>query len=157
MKKLSILALSATVAIAPAFAETTSHYTTPSVDTQTIVLPQTTVSATTPQADLSFAFDNVENLQATDMTLAEMQETEGAALPLAYMGGAALFGSMVNVNTYVRAVPQSQRTLGGYATAIGSGAVGGALTATPIGAMRAAFLGGGVAFAGSGVSVTMKK
>ena len=86
MKKLSILALSATVAIAPAFAETTSHYTTPSVDTQTIVLPQTTVSATTPQADLSFAFDNVENLQATDMTLAEMQETEGAVAPLVAYG-----------------------------------------------------------------------
>ena len=81
MKKLSILALSATVAITPAFAEMTVHYNTPSVDTQTVVLPQTTVSATTPQADLSFAFDNVENLQATDMTLAEMQETEGAALP----------------------------------------------------------------------------
>ena len=86
MKKLSILALSATVAIAPAFAETTSHYTTPSVDTQTIVLPQTTVSATTPQADLSFAFDNVENLQATDMTLAEMQETQGAVAPLVAYG-----------------------------------------------------------------------
>ena len=42
------------------------------------------------------------------MTTTEMQETQGAALPLAYMGGAALFGSMVNVNTYVRAVPQSQ-------------------------------------------------
>ena len=145
MKKLSILALSATVAITPAFAETTTHYNTPITE------------LSTKQADLSFAFDDVENLQATDMTLAEMQETQGAALPLAYMGGAALFGSMVNVNTYVRAVPQSQRTLGGYATAIGSGAVGGALTATPIGGMRAAFLGGGVALAGSGVSVTMKK
>lgn len=33
----------------------------------------------TQDTDLSFAFDNVENLQATDMTLAEMQETEGAA------------------------------------------------------------------------------
>lgn len=108
-------------------------------------------------ADLSFAFDDVENLQTKDMTATEMQETEGAALPLAYMGGAALFGSMMNVNTYVRAVPQSQRTLGGYATAIGSGAAGGALTATPIGGMRAAFLGGGVALGGSGVSVTMKK
>ena len=86
MKKLSILALSATVAIAPAFAETTSHYTTPSVDTQTIVLPQTTVSATTPQADLSFAFDNVENLQATDMTLAEMRETQGAVATLVAYG-----------------------------------------------------------------------
>ena len=86
MKKLSILALSATVAITPAFAETTSHYTTPSVDTQTIVLPQTSVSSTTPQADLSFAFDNVENLQATDMTLAEMQETQGAVAPLVAYG-----------------------------------------------------------------------
>ncbi|WP_029103025.1 hypothetical protein, partial [Moraxella caprae] len=67
MKKLSILALSATVAIAPAFAETTSHYTTPSVDTQTIVLPQTTVSTTTPQVDLSFAFGDAENLQTKEM------------------------------------------------------------------------------------------
>lgn len=122
-----------------------------------LLLSRIITKLSTKQADLSFAFDDVENLQATDMTLAEMQETQGAALPLAYMGGAALFGSMVNVNTYVRAVPQSQRTLGGYATAIGSGAVGGALTATPIGGMRAAFLGGGVALAGSGVSVTMKK
>ena len=160
MKKFSILALSATVAIAPAFAETGVNYNTPSVDVQPAIsfdVSQQPALPTTAQADLSFAFGDVENLQTTDMTLAEMQETEGAALPLAYMGGAALFGSMVNVNTYVRAVPQSQRTLGGYATAIGSGAVGGALTATPIGAMRAAFLGGGVALAGSGVSVTMKK
>ena len=95
-----------------------------------LLLSRIITKLSTKQADLSFAFDDVENLQATDMTLAEMQETQGAALPLAYMGGAALFGSMVNVNTYVRAVPQSQRTLGGYATAIGSGAVGGALTAT---------------------------
>ena len=33
------------------------------------------------QADLSFAFDDVENLQATDMTLVEMQETQGAFSP----------------------------------------------------------------------------
>ena len=143
MKKLSILALSAVMSIAPAFAEVNST--------------ATPAQTTTQEVDLSFAFDDIENLQVKEMTVAQMQETQGAALPLAYMGGAALFGSMVNVNTYVRAVPQSQRTLGGYATAIGSGAVGGALTATPIGGMRAAFLGGGVALAGSGVSVTMKK
>ncbi|AKG06895.1 hypothetical protein AAX05_00305 [Moraxella bovoculi] len=82
MKKFSILALSATVAITPAFAETTAHYNTPSVDAQTIVLPQTTVSATTPQADLSFAFDDAENLQTKEMTTTEMQETEGAVLPV---------------------------------------------------------------------------
>lgn len=86
MKKLSILALSATVAITPAFAEMTVHYNTPSVDAQTIVLPQTTVSTTTPQVDLSFAFDDVENLQATDMTATEMQETEGAIAPLVAVG-----------------------------------------------------------------------
>ena len=41
------------------------------------------------QADLSFAFDGTENLQATDMTLAEMQETQGAAGPWgAVIGGA---------------------------------------------------------------------
>lgn len=86
MKKFSILALSATVAIAPAFAETTTHYNTPSVDTQTVVLPQTTVSTTTPQVDLSFAFDDVENLQTKDMTATEMQETEGAVAPAVAYG-----------------------------------------------------------------------
>ena len=86
MKKFSILALSATVAITPAFAEMTVHYNTPSVDTQTVVLPQTTVSATTPQADLSFAFDDAENLQTKEMTTTEMQETEGAVAPLVAVG-----------------------------------------------------------------------
>ena len=45
MKKLSILALSATVAITPAYAETTSHYNIPSTE------------LSTQQADLSFTFD----------------------------------------------------------------------------------------------------
>ena len=94
LKKLSILALSATVAITPAFAET-----------QTVVLPQTTVSATTPQADLSFAFDDAENLQTKEMTLAEMQETEGAALPFAPLlllgsGGGAVGAWGNHYNSY---------------------------------------------------------
>lgn len=69
MKNLSILALtlSATVAIAPAFAETTSHYNISNPSNQ--------------QVDLSFAFDSTENLQVTAMTDKEMAETEGAALP----------------------------------------------------------------------------
>ena len=78
MKKLSILALSATVAITPAFAETDVNYNTPSTE----LTPVTELS--TQQADLSFAFDDAENLQATDMTLAEMQETQGAVAP--YVG-----------------------------------------------------------------------
>ncbi|VEG13221.1 hypothetical protein [Moraxella cuniculi] len=66
MKKLSILALSATFAITPAFAEMTTHYNTVS-----------------PQTDLSFAFDDSQNLQATAMTEQEMAETEGAWFPVA--------------------------------------------------------------------------
>ncbi|ANB90704.1 hypothetical protein MOVS_00305 [Moraxella ovis] len=73
MKKFSILALSATVAIAPAFAETGVNYNTPSVELST----QTT--------DLSFAFDDVENLQTVAMTDKEMAETEGVAGPWALL------------------------------------------------------------------------
>lgn len=80
MKKLSILALTATIAITPAFAEVNS-YATPSVIQSAVSLDDIDTPATTSQADLSFAFGDVENLQTTDMTLAEMQETEGAALP----------------------------------------------------------------------------
>lgn len=39
MKKLSILVLSATVAITPAYAETTSHYNIPSTELSTNYLP----------------------------------------------------------------------------------------------------------------------
>ena len=76
MKKLSILALSATVAITPAFAETTAHYNTPITE------------LSSQQADLSFAFDNVENLQAVVMTDKEMTETQGAVAP--WVAGAGL-------------------------------------------------------------------
>lgn len=41
---------------------------------------------------LSFAFDGVENLQATDMTLVEMQETQGAALP--FVAGVLVGGAI---------------------------------------------------------------
>lgn len=69
MKKFSILALTATVATAPAFAETTIHYNTPSTE------------LSTQTADLSFAFDDAENLQVVAMTDREMAETEGAVAP----------------------------------------------------------------------------
>ena len=85
MKKLSILALSlsATVAITPAFAETTTHYNTPSVTAQptTLDVVSQQVAPTATQADLSFAFDDVENVQALAMTDGEMAETQGAILP----------------------------------------------------------------------------
>lgn len=133
MKKFSILALSATVAITPAFAEMTSHYNTPSVE------------LSTQQADLSFAFDDVENLQVTDMTLAEMQETEGALLPaaapfvLGVVGGGA-FGAWSNhaSSYYKNGRPASVKsTL--YAT--GGGMVGGAYS--------------GVMLKGAGISTSL--
>ncbi|MDO4426758.1 MAG: hypothetical protein Q4B88_01370 [Moraxella sp.] len=139
MKNFSILALtlSATVAIAPAFAETTSHYNISNPSNQ--------------QADLSFAFDSTENLQATAMTDKEMAETEGAALPQ-YIAGAAVVGGFYNLGSYAHNVPANQRTLSGYATAFGSGAVGGAVAATPIGAIRAPIIGGGIVLSGGSIA-----
>ena len=82
MKNLSILALSATVAITPAYAEMISHYNT----SITELTPITELS--TKQADLSFAFDDAENLQAVVMTDKEMAETQGAVAP--WVAGAGL-------------------------------------------------------------------
>ncbi|WP_435931741.1 hypothetical protein ACSF86_00285 [Moraxella bovoculi] len=152
MKKLSILALTATVAIAPAFAETAVYQTIPSTTPSVELSTQPT-----QEADLSFAFDDIENLQATDMTLAEMQETEGAALPLAYMGGAASIGGVYNLGSYAHNVPQSRRTWRGYATAFGSGAVGRVISATPIGAIRAPVIGGRIVLGGSHYSNEIRK
>lgn len=78
MKKLSIVALSASLVVAPAFAEVNSY-----------TMPMEEMTQTT---DLSFAFDNVENLQVTDMTLAEMQETEGAWANFAIGAGIGAVG-----------------------------------------------------------------
>ena len=87
MKNLPILALSATVAITPAFAETTTHYNTPITE------------LSTKQADLSFAFDDVENLQAIVMTDKEMAETEGAfslaSINTSLVGRGALMGANI--------------------------------------------------------------
>ncbi|SPX86984.1 hypothetical protein [Moraxella ovis] len=81
VKKLSILALTATIATAPAFAETTVYQTipntTPSVELST---------QPTQEADLSFAFEDTQNLQAVAMTDSQMQETEGAVAPLVAIG-----------------------------------------------------------------------
>lgn len=149
MKKPPILALNATVATAPAFAETTVYQAVPSTTSSVELSTQTT--------DLSFAFDDVENLQAVVMPDSQMQETEGAALPLAYMGGAALIRGVYNLGSYAHNVPQSQRTWRGYATAFGSGAIGGAISATPIGAIRAPVIGGRIVLGGSHYSNKIRK
>ncbi|SPX86974.1 hypothetical protein [Moraxella ovis] len=88
MKKLSILALSATVATAPAFAETTVYQAVPST-TPSVELSTQPTQAT----DLSFAFDDTQNLQAVAMTDSQMQETEGAWIPNAIGGLAGMYGA----------------------------------------------------------------
>lgn len=59
-------------------------HNTPSVTAQpaTFDVISQQVAPTTTQADLSFAFDDAENLQTKEMTTTEMQETEGAVLPV---------------------------------------------------------------------------
>ena len=74
MKKFPILVLGATVAITPAYAETDVNYNTP------------VTKLSTQDTDLSFAFDDVENLQVKEMTVAQMQETQGAVAPLVAYG-----------------------------------------------------------------------
>ena len=79
--------------ITPAYAETDVNYNTPVTELST----QTT--------DLSFAFDDVENLQAIAMTDKEMAETEGAALPFAPLlllgsGGGAVGAWGNHYNSY---------------------------------------------------------
>ncbi|AKG16373.1 hypothetical protein [Moraxella bovoculi] len=43
-------------------------------------------SQTTQATDLSFAFEDIQNLQAVAMTDSEMQETEGAVAPIYALG-----------------------------------------------------------------------
>lgn len=86
MKNLSILALTATLVIAPAFAETTTITTA----NNNVAIPTTieVVAITTeaPNQNLSFAFDNAENIQAVAMTDEQMADTQGAVAPLAAYG-----------------------------------------------------------------------
>ena len=108
MKKLSILALSATVAITPAFAETTAHYNTPITE------------LSTKQADLSFAFDDAENLQAVVMTDKEMAETEGAWANFAIGAGIGAVGGHFSYMS--GAIASNSYNWKAHAIAVGVGA-----------------------------------
>lgn len=131
MKNLSILALvlSATAAIAPAFAETTSHYNISNPSNQ--------------QADLSFAFDSTENLQAVAMTDKEMAETEGAWVP--YAVGGAIGGI-----SYVSGCAYTKCTAAGFGKSVVGGAFVPVRGAQAIyGASKTAFVGGTINGIGS--------
>lgn len=81
----------------------------------------------------------------------KMDETQGAWVQYA---GAGLVGGYLGYMGYASSVPRSERAWGGVAMVMGSGAVGGALTLTPIGVTRAAFLGGTVGFAGNQAAIS---
>lgn len=128
MKKFSILALSATVAITPAYAETTAHYNTPITE----LTPVTELSS--QQADLSFAFDDAENLQAVAMTDKQMEETQGAWVPNVVGGVAGGLGGHFGYMSSV--VTSGQYNFGGHLASVGLGALGGvASPATGIGSV----------------------
>lgn len=84
----------------------------------------------------------------------KMDEIQGAWVQYA---GAGLVGGYLGYMGYASSVPRSQRARGGVTTAMGSGAVGGALTLTPIGVTRAAFLGGTVGFAGNQAAISSSR
>lgn len=131
MKKLSILALTDTIATAPAFAEITVYQTIPST-TPSVELSTQFNEAT----DLSFAFDDTQNLQAVAMTDKEMAETEGAWVP--YAVGGAIGGI-----SYISGCAYTKCTAAG----LGKSVVGGALVLVRgaqaiYGASKVAFAGG---------------
>lgn len=102
-------------------------------------------------ADLNHAFGGSQDLQVQAMTNQEMDETQGAWVQYA---GAGLVGGYLGYMGYASSIPRSQRAWGGVAMVMGSGAVGGAFTLTPIGVTRAAFLGGTVGFAGNQAAIS---
>ncbi|AKG06901.1 hypothetical protein AAX06_00340 [Moraxella bovoculi] len=134
MKKFSILALSATIITAPAFAETTVYQTIPST-TPSVELSTQPIQAT----DLSFAFDDTQNLQAVAMTDSQMQETEGAWIP--YAVGGAIGGI-----SYVSGCAYTKCTVAG----LGKSVVGGALV--PVRGAQAIYGASKVAFAGGTIN-----
>ncbi|MFW2178283.1 MULTISPECIES: hypothetical protein [unclassified Moraxella] len=107
MKKLSILAITATVAITPAFADVTSNYNTP--------------VSTIQQADLSFAFDNAENLQAMAMTDKQMADTEGAWANFAVGAGIGAVGGHFSYMSSAIASNSYNWKAHGAAVAVGAG------------------------------------
>ncbi|STZ07854.1 Uncharacterised protein [Moraxella caprae] len=103
------------IATAPAFAETTVYQTILST-TPSVELPTQPTQAT----DLSFAFDDTQNLQAVAMTDSEMQETEGAWVANAVGAG---FGGLTGHFAYMGSVAASgQYNFGHHVAAVGTGA-----------------------------------
>ena len=131
------------IATAPAFAETTVYQTilstTPSVELST---------QPTQEADLSFAFEDTQNLQATVMTDSEMQETQGAWVANAVGGLAGMYGAGYG---YLAGGGNDPYKF------IGAAAMGGALGfASPVNGVRLGLTSLGVSFASTYVPTKFK-
>ena len=90
-----------------------------------LLLSRIITKLSTKQVGLSFAFDGVENLQATDMTLVEMQETQGAALP--FVAGVLVGGAIGAWSNHGASYAKNGRLASTKSTlyATGGGMVGG--------------------------------
>ena len=131
------------IATAPAFAETTVYQTilstTPSVELST---------QPTQEADLSFAFEDTQNLQATVMTDSQMQETQGAWVANAVGGLAGMYGAGYG---YLAGGGNDPYKF------IGVAAMGGALGfASPVNGVRSGLTSLGVSFASTYVPTKFK-
>ena len=148
MSKIAVASLASTLTVSAMAEVTQPALTTPSTESSTEAVVFNNQLDT---ADLNYAFGGNQDLQVQAMTSQEMDETQGAWVQYA---GAGLVGGYLGYMCYASSVPRSERTWGGVATAMGSGAVGGALTLTPIGITRAAFLGGTVGFVGNQAAIS---
>ena len=148
MSKIAVASLASTLTVSAMAEVTQPALTTPSTESSTEAVVFNNQLDT---ADLNYAFGGNQDLQVQAMTSQEMDETQGAWVQYA---GAGLVGGYLGYMGYASSVPRSERTWGGVATAMGSGAVGGALTLTPIGRTRAAFLGGTVGFVGNQAAIS---
>lgn len=131
------------IATAPAFAETTVYQTilstTPSVELST---------QPTQEVDLSFAFEDTQNLQATVMTDSQMQETQGAWVANAVGGLAGMYGAGYG---YLAGGGNDPYKF------IGAAAMGGALGfASPVNGVRSGLTSLGVSFASTYVPTKFK-
>lgn len=99
-----------------------------------LLLSRIITKLSTKQADLSFAFDDAENLQAVAMTDKQMEETQGAWVPNVVGGVAGGLGGHFGYMSSV--VTSGQYNFGGHLASVGLGALGGvASPATGIGSV----------------------
>lgn len=104
--------------------------------------------AVQPSTDLSYAFDDSQDLQVMAMTNQEMEETEGAWVPNAIGGIAGGLGGHFGYMS--GSIASGKYSVGGHLAAIGAGAIGGAVS--PVNGLNSAVTAFGVAGATAGAT-----